>query len=271
MSIGSRINYFLKRLRKEYKIIVLDEASMVQKKAIRTTGMKTLGVVVLLLIIFGVLTTLLTTQTGLLRYLGPRPRAILGNDYLSLKSQIDSLQKLTEIQETKVRTIEKFLTERISSDKGDDMDEDVPSLKSKAKDKDGKASYSTPECLLPLMQFEKPVDGEVTSDFDAGKFHYGIDLAAPSDAEILAVEDGLVVINGYSREDGHVLMISHANGYISWYKHNSRNLVMPGREVIKGQPIAIIGNTGENSSGPHLHFELWQNDVPLNPRSFLKY
>ncbi len=272
MADNSKEDSILTRLRKEYKLIVLDEASMVQKRTIRFTGMKAIGIAALSILIIGFLTAVLTTQTGILRYLGPRPRVILGNDYIAIKNQMDSLQKLTESREEKFRTIEKFLTERVSSEKEDrpDTDEGLTEYDEPA-EHDNRSAGTATELLLPLMRFEKPLDGEVTGEYDAEKFHYGIDLAARSNTRIKAVADGMVVINGYSHEDGHVLMIRHANGYISWYKHNSHNLVMPGRQVIKGQPIAIIGNTGENSSGPHLHFELWRDDIPLNPRDFLKY
>lgn len=272
MADNSKENTLLARLRKEYKLIVLDEVSMVQKRTIRVTGMKAIGIASLSILIIGFLAVVITTQTGILRYLGPRPRIILGNDYIAIKNQMDSLQKLTESREEKLRTIEKFLTERVSSDK-EELPDNVEGLTEydEPAELDRKSAGTATELLLPLMRFEKPLDGEVTGEYDAGKFHFGIDLAARSNTRIKAVADGIVVINGYSREDGHVLMIRHANGYISWYKHNSRNLVMPGREVFKGQPIAIIGNTGENSSGPHLHFELWRDDIPLNPRDFLKY
>jgi murein DD-endopeptidase MepM/ murein hydrolase activator NlpD len=100
------------------------------------------------------------------------------------------------------------------------------------------------------------------------KQHYGVDIAAAKDTPIKAVDDGTVIIASYTAETGYILQIQHDNDLISVYKHNSVLLKKQGEKVRAGEAIAIIGETGEYSSGPHLHFEMWRNGIALNPESF---
>jgi len=253
-------NKLISFLRKEYKLVIFDEESMTQKKVFRLKGSKIVWIGGGMILLTALISVAIATQTGILRYLGPRPGLILDKDYISLAAHVDSLQLLYNNSEKKFSNLEQLLTKQIESTKkahgGDDVQLEPFGEENKWADKPDK---------LPLLSFIRPVTGEVTSSFDLSKLHYGIDLAAKSGSKVLAIADGYVMLNGYSREDGFVLMIQHPNGYASWYKHNSMNIVMTGQKVFKGEPIAIIGNTGENSTGPHLHFELWKDDMPLDP------
>lgn len=116
-----------------------------------------------------------------------------------------------------------------------------------------------------------PISGTVMDRFNAQLNHYGIDIAAPKDASIKAIDDGTVIIAAYTAETGYVIQIQHDNDLISVYKHNSTLLKKEGDNVRAGEPIAVIGETGEYSSGPHLHFELWRKGVPINPETFFSF
>lgn len=116
-----------------------------------------------------------------------------------------------------------------------------------------------------------PIAGSVMDRFNAEKNHYGVDIAAPKDATIKAIDDGTVIISAYTAETGYVLQIQHDNDLLSVYKHNSTLLKKEGDKVRAGEAIAIIGETGEYSSGPHLHFELWRKGVPINPETFFSF
>jgi murein DD-endopeptidase MepM/ murein hydrolase activator NlpD len=116
-----------------------------------------------------------------------------------------------------------------------------------------------------------PITGSVMDRFNAEQNHYGVDIAAPKDATIKAIDDGTVIISAYTAETGYVLQIQHDNDLISVYKHNSTLLKKEGDKVRAGEAIAIIGETGEYSSGPHLHFELWRKGVPINPETFFSF
>lgn len=116
-----------------------------------------------------------------------------------------------------------------------------------------------------------PIAGTIMDRFDAESNHYGVDIAAPKDATIKAIDDGTVVISAYTAETGYVLQIQHDNDLISIYKHNSTLLKKEGDKVRAGEAVAIIGETGEYSSGPHLHFEMWKKGVPVNPEIYFSF
>ncbi len=126
---------------------------------------------------------------------------------------------------------------------------------------------------IPLEQlfFMPAVSGEVTAKFDPGKEHFGIDVAAPRNTAIKSAADGMVVFAGYTVETGYSIAIQHPNNVVTMYKHNSLLLKKAGSPVKAGEAIGIIGNTGENSTGPHLHFELWYKGRPVNPADYINF
>lgn len=119
--------------------------------------------------------------------------------------------------------------------------------------------------------FFPPVEGIVTNSFDEKKRHFGTDIVAKSNAKVATVLDGVVIFTDWTVKTGYVIQVQHANDLISVYKHNSTLLKQQGDYVRAGEVIAIVGNTGEESSGPHLHFELWRAGNPLNPENFMKF
>lgn len=125
----------------------------------------------------------------------------------------------------------------------------------------------------PLEQlfFMPPVSGEVTSVFDLQKNHFGIDVAAPKNTAVKAASDGVVISAGYTVETGYSIAIQHPNNVVTMYKHNSVLLKETGSTIKAGEAIAIIGNSGENTSGPHLHFELWHKGRPVNPSDYISF
>ncbi|MBK7937725.1 MAG: M23 family metallopeptidase [Lewinellaceae bacterium] len=126
---------------------------------------------------------------------------------------------------------------------------------------------------VPLEQlfFMPPVSGEATSGFDLSKNHFGIDVAAPKNTAVKAAADGVVISAGYTVETGYSIAIQHPNNVVTMYKHNSVLLKQTGSSVKAGEAIAIIGNSGENTSGPHLHFELWYKGRPVDPGDYINF
>ena len=120
-----------------------------------------------------------------------------------------------------------------------------------------------------VLVFFTPVNGVITDFFDAHEKHFGVDLVAKEKAKIYAVLEGTVILSSWTSETGHVIAIQHKNNYLSIYKHNSVLLKSAGDNVKAGDPVAIIGNSGEWSSGPHLHFELWHDGSPVNPENYI--
>jgi len=121
------------------------------------------------------------------------------------------------------------------------------------------------------LTFFSPVKGIITSEFDPLRKHFGIDVVAARDEVIKSVQDGTVIFSGWTVETGYVLAIQHPGNIISIYKHNSVLLKKEGNIVHAGETVAIIGETGELSTGPHLHLELWINGIPVNPKDYIVF
>lgn len=121
----------------------------------------------------------------------------------------------------------------------------------------------------PIFPLTVPAEGFRTRGFDPAKFHYGIDIAGQQGSAVLAAADGNVTFSDWTYGDGLTLMIAHDLGLTTIYKHNKALLKQLGSPVRRGEPVALLGNTGTTSSGPHLHFEIWRDGVPENPDNLL--
>ena len=116
-----------------------------------------------------------------------------------------------------------------------------------------------------------PIVGQVTSEFDYSIKHFGVDIAAPVNSPVKAVAKGTVVFAEWTIQTGYVVIIDHLYGLTSVYKHNNSGLILQGDLVESGQVIALSGNTGEFTTGPHLHFELWRDGSPANPEDYVSF
>ena len=122
-----------------------------------------------------------------------------------------------------------------------------------------------------MIYFFTPLSGNFTEKYDVNKNHFGIDIVSEEGSIINSIADGIVVINNWTKETGFVIGVQHSDGFLSFYKHNSKNLKNIGDYVKSGEGIAIIGSSGELSSGPHLHFELWKNGESVNPENYIVF
>ena len=120
-----------------------------------------------------------------------------------------------------------------------------------------------------LLLMSPVSSGVVSSFYDPSKSHFGIDITCKEEEPIKSVLDGTVLMSSWTKDSGYVISIIHPNNLISVYKHNSKVFVEPGQIIKTGDVISIIGNTGELSTGPHLHFELWLNGKSINPSEFI--
>lgn len=121
------------------------------------------------------------------------------------------------------------------------------------------------------MHLLQPVTGYVTQPFSLKDDHFGLDIATKMDEPVKAVLNGKVISAGYTFADGYVITIQHAQNLISVYKHNARLLKKTGEEVKAGDVIAFAGTSGETSTGPHLHFELWHQGKAINPKDYILF
>ncbi len=116
-----------------------------------------------------------------------------------------------------------------------------------------------------------PVNGYISQHFDQNTGHNAIDIIASPDAPVMAVDDGTVIFSEWSAQTGNVIIIQHPNNLVSIYKHNSVLLKKVGTFVSRGDVIALVGNSGALTTGPHLHFELWDNGNAVDPENYITF
>ena len=125
---------------------------------------------------------------------------------------------------------------------------------------------------LAGLHFFPPVKGIISGRFDERTRHFGTDIVAKPKSTVSAVLDGSVIFTGWTMETGFVIQIQHPNNIVSIYKHNASLLKETGDLVKAGEPISIIGDSGElYTSGPHLHFEIWYKGSPLDPEKHILF
>jgi murein DD-endopeptidase MepM/ murein hydrolase activator NlpD len=124
---------------------------------------------------------------------------------------------------------------------------------------------------LQEIFFFSPISGIISAPYDPKIDHYGADIVAKQNETVKSVADGTVLLSSWTQKEGYILAIQHRSNLVSLYKHNSALLKQAGDFVRAGEVIAVIGNTGELTTGPHLHFELWYNGNPVNPEEFVSF
>ena len=122
-----------------------------------------------------------------------------------------------------------------------------------------------------VVNFFTPITGMIIKEYNPNEGHYGIDIAATDNQLIKATLDGTVIYASWSVDNGYCIGIQHENNYFSTYKHNATLLKKEGDFVKAGEAIAIMGESGELTDGPHLHFELWRNGISLNPQDYINF
>lgn len=121
----------------------------------------------------------------------------------------------------------------------------------------------------PRFPVLPPVDGFTTRGFDPRIGHYALDIAVTEGSVVRSISAGYVILADWTHDGGYTIAVQHSGGYLSVYKHNQRLLKRAGDRIASREPIAISGNTGEITSGPHLHFELWRDGLAQDPVAYL--
>lgn len=168
-----------------------------------------------------------------------------------VNSNIDSLAKVTDPDDGSIRTKPSKYEKAVTAKVKDDM-----------------RTGNRTEASIPY--FSSPVTGVVSDGFVKGT-HPGIDVVTEKNESIKACLSGTVLYAGFTRNDGYIVILDHGNGYSSVYKHARKTLKKTGDRVQLGDPIAIVGETGTNTTGPHLHFELWYNQAAVNPEDYISF
>jgi len=139
----------------------------------------------------------------------------------------------------------------------------------KKMDEESVISYN--KRIFEKLQTSVPTSGIITSSFNINDGHFGVDIAAQENSEVLSVLSGTVVFSGHSNDFGNFIVMSHEHNFLSVYLHNSTLLKKTGDLVLVGEKIALVGSSGKLSSAPHLHFELWYGTIPVDPEKYLDF
>jgi murein DD-endopeptidase MepM/ murein hydrolase activator NlpD len=189
-------------------------------------------------------------------YLNNIRNIMLGKDTGEVQMQKDTIQKYEKLNLSAVSKQDSAMRKMIES-------QDKYSLNFTT-DKTSKSDISS-------FFFFTPLNGMVSNSFNTKEKHFGVDIVAPKNEAIKAVLDGTVILSCWTSDGGYVIQLQHDNNLVSIYKHNSAVLKKEGAFVKAGEAIAIIGNSGELTTGPHLHLELWYNGNAINPQDYMRF
>lgn len=250
----------------------------------RATRVQLYSLLLILMLIVSGLSCLFIVNGPLSYYFSKNDVSIERKKLEEQHMRIRELNQKVSSQEKYIETIRKVLSGELIEDTAasnlpdvadvspahinSEPSENERELAEKVKDDLRSGSVKTTDKNVPY--FSVPVKGIVSQKFDL-KSHPAVDVVTAKDQTVLACLSGTVIYSGYTQKDGFVAIIDHANGYVSVYKHNKAVLKKSGSKVQLNDPITIVGNTGENSTGPHLHFELWFNQSAVDPEFYMDF
>jgi len=284
MQDKTRFKMFWKRVLRKYRFVIMTSDSFEEKLSIRLSKLNILALGGFVVFFCFLIAILLVTSTPLSEYVPGKSKQEVQKELIILKTKSDSLLNTLESQDFYLQNIRKiFAEEELSTPEINESNEKFNAnlvFKKTNEDSILRAVVESEEKGMiqkntkkntELIVFYPPIKGVVTDPFNPNAKHFGIDLVAKEKTKISAVLSGTVVVSDWTSKTGYVIGIQHKNNFFSLYKHNSILLKSTGDFVKAGEPIAIIGNSGELSSGPHLHFELWRLGAPVNPEDYILF
>ena len=276
-----------KKLLHKYRLVVLNEDTFEERFAVKLTRLNVFFLSSLAAIILVILTTLLIVFTPLREYIPGYSSTALQKQALDLDSKTDSLLKSINMNDAYINSLKSVLSGEVSAVvinkdsifKAAQADTDVlelnPSkadslLREKVRNEDKYNLFESATSVKDFVFFP-PVNGSISSGFEPNEKHFAVDIVVPTNTPVKATSDGRVLFASWTSDAGYVIIIDHGDELVSVYKHNSSLTKSQGDFVRSREVIAISGASGELSTGPHLHFELWSNGTPLNPTNFIDF
>ena len=274
--------HFFKKLKNKYRLVVLNDGTFEERIVVKITPLLVLSFFLLVSCLLIFTTFLLFSYTPLKEYVPGKTTLETQKELISMSTKLDSLVIVVDSRDLYIDNLKKILS-------GEEINDLSHENKTKDLNKKLNLSVSIEDSLFRLKVEKKssgdyiekfndqdifflpPVNGNFTQKYNKKKGHYGVDIVSKEGSVINAIYEGVVVSSDWTKESGFVIAIQHTEGFLSYYKHNSKLLKEVGDIVMKGDPIAIIGNSGELTSGPHLHFELWKNGESINPENYITF
>ncbi len=284
---------WMSRLRNKYRLVIMNDETLEERLTFRLSRLNVFVVLGTLTIILIILTSLLIAFTPLREYIPGYTNVGLQKKLYELQIKTDSIEKGLEKRDLFIQNMKDVMN-------GKDLSTDIPLTKDTLhKYNNIKLKKSPEDSLLRaevenqgkynLYRFENsenvrqknasigkvlffvPLKGVITNEFNPSQNHYGVDIVSKQNEAIKCVLDGTVILSNWTLETGYTIAIQHQQNIVSVYKHNSALLKKEGEFVKAGDPIAIVGQTGELTTGPHLHFELWSDGNPVNPKDYINF
>jgi len=278
---------FWKRVRFKYKLAFFNESTLEEVWSFRMSQLSAFITFLVIAFFLITVTSLVIIKTPIRNYLPGYLDVEVRNTIIQNALRADSLETMLNRQARYLANVSAILTGTITVDSIHRSDSiafmtanyDIPRTANEerfasAYEEEEKYNLTTlnPNPIATEgIFFFKPVNGVISSHYDFEKRHLGVDLVAGPRESVSATLDGIVIYTGYDQDYGNVISLQHKNGFVSIYKHNEVLLKETGDLVVTGEAIALVGNTGELSTGPHLHFELWYKGASINPEEYIAF
>ncbi|NRB59566.1 MAG: M23 family metallopeptidase [Winogradskyella sp.] len=277
---------FTKKLLHKYRLVILNEDTFEERFAIKLTRLNVFVLTSISAIVLVFLTTLLIAFTPLREYIPGYSSARLKKKATELNYKTDSLLQELEVNKQYYASVKKVLTGDVSAFgfnrdsilEASKIDVDINEVQTNREDsllrdkveKEDKYNLFDDSDQTNFVLFP-PVNGTISQEYNIKEKHFAVDIVVANNTPIKATADGTVIFAEWTVETGYVIILEHNQELISVYKHNSSITKSQGELVKAGEVIAMSGNGGELSTGPHLHFELWSKGYPVNPTNFIDF
>ncbi|CAI8435624.1 MAG: Murein DD-endopeptidase MepM [Flavobacterium sp. SCGC AAA160-P02] len=275
------------KLTNKYRLVVLNENTFEERFSLKLSRLNVYVFGGLFSVLLISATILLIAFTPIKEYIPGYSSTKLKTEAIKLSLESDSLKNRLAVIEKYTKSIKSVLTGEVTSDDTIDsiqdlsrriqIDEDL--LKASKQDSifrekiESKDRFPLSDELQNKVKivFFAPISGTISETYNLENKHFAIDVVAKTGTPVKAVADGTVIFSEWTTETGYVIIIKHANNYVSVYKHNGTLLKQQGDLVQSGEAIASVGSTGALTTGPHLHFELWSNGYAVNPSNYIDF
>jgi murein DD-endopeptidase MepM/ murein hydrolase activator NlpD len=270
-----------------YRMVVLNDDTFEERFSLKLNRLNVFIVTLISAVLLIGATTVLIAFTPLREYIPGYADVTSKRNSIQLTKETDSIQQVLRTNDEFYSRIKMLLNgdvtseeyERIDSIAKVETDIEIRNLKPIKEDsllreevaQEDRYSVIAGAKAKTNFVFFPPVKGIISGDYDTEIKHYAVDVAATTGTPIKAAADGTVVYASWSVETGHTMLIEHAYGLITVYKHAGSLLKEQNDKVLAGEVIASVGNTGELTTGPHLHFEIWSDGYPLDPTNFINF
>jgi murein DD-endopeptidase MepM/ murein hydrolase activator NlpD len=278
---------FAKKLLHKYRLVILNDDTFEERLSFKLTKLNVFVTVTLSAILLVAATTYIIAFTPLKEYIPGYSSAKVKERAVNLAYTTDSLQDVIKMNNQYLSSIKSVLTGDLEayalnrdsiledSEYNTDMEEVTPSradslLREQVAQED---KYNILPGATENINFSliTPVKGSISAEFDADEKHFAVDIVVARNSPIKSVADGRVIFSEWTTETGYVIIVKHGYDLLSVYKHNASLTKEQGDAVRAGEVIATAGSTGEFTTGPHLHFELWNEGTPVDPTEYIDF